>query len=354
VLVAVLAELVLIAAGNNQWVTRYVFDHVGGTQNSLQLRLADAATTYSWRVSKPGQDAGHNWLGQWVLIGTVLLITALLVFAVARGVVSFGRVFFGTWTAVIVATEVGAIVRGLVLDDRVYGFTNRASFAFFGQASPSGYNFLGGVGLGLLVGLVAAVAAVATRRTAGVMIAPPAPAPVPEPTEGAPPRQQMGAPPWFGQRQATAAPITEPAREERPNLSKGESGDFSTGTGRHELAPTSTDAAIEQPPVGANPTDSAGHESAGQPTEQLPAAAEDPGASASRPTDHRLPAAAEDPGASAGEPTEQLPPVAAEDPGASAGEPTEQLPPVAAEDPGASASQGSPTQRTSQFPPVAD
>ena len=336
-LVAVLAELVLIAAGNNQWVTRYVFDHVGGTQNSLQLRLADAATTYSWRVSKPGQDAGHNWLGQWVLIGTVLLVTALLVFAVARGVVSFGRVFFGTWTAVIVATEVGAIVRGLVLDDRVYGFTNRASFAFFGQASPSGYNFLGGVGLGLLVGLVAAVAAVATRRTAGVMIAPPAPAPapVPEPIEGAPPRQQMGAPPWFGQRQATAAPITEPAREERPNLSKGESGDFSTGTGRHELAPTSTDAAIEQPPVGANPTDSAGHESAGQPTEQLPAAAEDPGASASRPTDHRLPAAAEDPGASAGEPTEQLPP-------------------VAAEDPGASASQGSPTQRTSQFPPVAD
>ncbi|MDQ6850796.1 MAG: hypothetical protein M3070_12720 [Actinomycetota bacterium] len=240
VLISILTELVLIAAGANQWVSDYVVRHTSATSNRFIVHAAYAGLTYHWRFNEKGGDVGRLLLGQLALIGTVLVLTALLVFAVSRGTVTFGRVFFGTWMSVIVATQLGAIVRGFVVDPGYFGASgSRLNFAFFGQLAPTASSFLGSVGLGVLVALLAGLVAVISRRPAGVVV-PSEPPPV--------------------------APIPAPPAEYRTERDQRTEGDQRTGGDQ----PTQAFAPIEE-------SDARGREPHAPPHDQ-PQPAEDPGA----------------------------------------------------------------------------
>src|ERR1700710_136677 len=97
VLAAVLTEVVLIGAADNQWVAQRVSDHALDHQGSAGFDLAYALLTFQWRFAPTSTDVFHSLYGQWALLAVVLLGTALLVLGVSRGPASFSRVFFGTW-----------------------------------------------------------------------------------------------------------------------------------------------------------------------------------------------------------------------------------------------------------------
>lgn len=162
-LVAFLVELVLIAAGGNQWVTDKLL-RANTDLGTVAFGLRNVALTFAWRFTPRGSDPEHFWLGGILLILTTLVLSVLLIAAVVRGPVTFGRAFIGTWMAVIVATMLGGFVRGLVLDLRFSGGGGRAVQAFFGRTSPGSNVFLAGVGLGFVVALVVAALAPLTRR----------------------------------------------------------------------------------------------------------------------------------------------------------------------------------------------
>jgi hypothetical protein len=90
--------------------------------------------------------------------------------------------------AVVVATMVGSWVRSLVRDQS--GNQSRITKAAFGDLGPNGTTFLAGVMLGLVVALVAATFAVASRRPVG------AAAPDPDEAPFFPPEQP---PPYHGE-----------------------------------------------------------------------------------------------------------------------------------------------------------
>lgn len=165
VLTAFLVEIVVIAAGCNQKVAdnargflddpKHEFDFVG--------QVVRAGQTYDWRLSGHSGPPHHLVLSQYAMLATFFVVAALLVFALARGAVTFGRAFFGVWLAVIVATELAAIVQFLVVDNNPDHIGKPTFAVFYG---PDGYSFFAGVCLGLLTALVAALVAVATRRPA--------------------------------------------------------------------------------------------------------------------------------------------------------------------------------------------
>ncbi len=171
-LTSMLTALVVIAACTNQWVTDFVIRHTSNNSQKFVVRVIYSGLTYQWRFSpKGGSDPDHFLSAQYALIGATILGTGLLVLMIARGVVTFGRVFVGTWLSVIVATQLGAIARGFVLNPKVFGSSlRRPDFAFFGSVSPNGSTFLGSVGLGLVVGLVAGLVAVIFRRHVGTLV----------------------------------------------------------------------------------------------------------------------------------------------------------------------------------------
>ncbi len=176
VLAALLTELVIIAAADNQWVS----DRIGRNElrtNSVALRsLANSWLTYTWRLSpRAGANADQLWGSQIALVLTVLVVTGLLVAAVVRGPVTFGRAFFGTWTAVIAATLLAGFVRGLIEPFGKLQMANssRLTRAVFGPFGINQGTVAAGFALGLVVALVAAIVAVTSRRS-GVQPADPA------------------------------------------------------------------------------------------------------------------------------------------------------------------------------------
>jgi hypothetical protein len=195
VLAALLTELIVIAAADNQWVSdRILRDEL--RTNSLTLRsLANSWLTYTWRLSpRDGANANQLWASQIALVVVVLGVTALLVTAVVRGPITFGRAFFGTWMAVIVATLVGAFVRGLIepFGKLQLANSNRVTRAAFGSFGVNQGAVAAGFGLGLLVALLAAIVAVVSRRTPAD-----APDPAAAPVPAAPPYQQPEQPPPY-------------------------------------------------------------------------------------------------------------------------------------------------------------
>src|SRR4051794_23564836 len=103
VLSAVLVELVVIATMCNQALTDDVLKFGARHQDEFIGQAARASQVYAWRfTSVNGKD--DLWAGQLVMIATLCVLTALLVLVVSRGAVGFGRVFLGTWTAVVAAT----------------------------------------------------------------------------------------------------------------------------------------------------------------------------------------------------------------------------------------------------------
>lgn len=200
VLAALLTELVIIAAADNQWVS----DKIGRNElrtNSVALRsLANSWLTFTWRVSpRAGANGNELWASQIALVLTVLLVTGLLVAAVVRGPVTFGRAFFGTWTAVIAATLLAGFVRGLIEPFSKLQMANssRLTRAVFGPFGINQGTVAAGFALGLVVALVAAIVAVTSRRS-GAQPADPAA----EEDAAAPPyRQPEQPPPYYGEGQ---------------------------------------------------------------------------------------------------------------------------------------------------------
>jgi hypothetical protein len=163
-LVALLVEIIVIAAADNQSIAQRVSDAALDHQGSLGYDFALALLTFQWRFSPAPGDRFHTLYGQWVLIGVLLVVTALLVLLVARAGAGFARVFFGTWAAVVAATGLGAIARAASADHRLLGGKSRFQYALFSDIGPSQYVFVAGLGLGLLVALAAGLTAVAARR----------------------------------------------------------------------------------------------------------------------------------------------------------------------------------------------
>lgn len=195
VLVAVLFEFVVVAGWGNQWVSDRINRHLDNISSLFGRNLVSSTLNYSWRFSpRGGSDPGHLWLGQLLLPVTFLVVSALLIAAAVRGVVTFWRAFFATWTAVLAATVVAAIVRGAIIDPAVVngpGRNDRATSAFFGPAGPNASVVVAGIAFGLLVALLTAIIAVATRRRPMVPV-------TAEATDGSPQRPIDAPPPFYG------------------------------------------------------------------------------------------------------------------------------------------------------------
>jgi len=182
VVVALLVEVIVIAAADNQWVAQRLSDNALSNTGAVGHDLTLSVLTYQWRFSPSSNDVFHILYAQYALLAVVLVGTALLVLAAARGEARFARVFFGAWTGVIAASGVGSMVRGFVLDSRMLGGQSRLRFALFSDIGPTQYVFVGALALGMLVGLAAGLTAVMTRRRAepeAGRVAEPVPEPVP-------------------------------------------------------------------------------------------------------------------------------------------------------------------------------
>ena len=212
VLAALLTELVVIGAAANQWVTTRIFRQVYEGSGSDGVRdLKETLIVYNWRWTPQSGDTEHSWLGQILMILTVLVVSGLLIFAVLRGVATFGRVLLTCWMAVIVATMLGTWVRGLVTD--VSGGPThelRITKAVFGQLAPGPVVFFASLVLGLAVGLVAGIVAVATRRPAAPEVPPSEAEPPPYVPPDPPP--YYGGPPPATTRLPAVEPSTSPSR----------------------------------------------------------------------------------------------------------------------------------------------
>jgi hypothetical protein len=220
VIVAVLTEVVLVAAGANQWVADRIVRSGG---KGLGARLVESSwLTYSWRLTPHKHQTAH-WGSQLLLLLTLFVVTGALVAVLLRGPVAWTRAFFGTWLAVVFATILGAIVRGLLDPVGESGLpgANRLTRAFFGSSGPTGVAVTGALALGLVVALVTSVVAVSTRRAdeSGTPApptfpeyAPPAPSapPTPPPWQDRPdqPTTRLAPPP----EAPRAAPPAEPPR----------------------------------------------------------------------------------------------------------------------------------------------
>ncbi len=207
-LVAVLTELVLIGAGANQWVSERIVRN--SFKHGLSARLIEGSwLTYTWRWDP---TEGRIWWAHVLLIVTLAVVSGLLIWCVARGPVSFARTFFGTWMAVIVATLLGAFVRGLVEPNgHLPPGANAVTRAIFGPAGPNSEAVFGSFVLGLVVGLLAGLLAVTTSRPASAGPAPYEPAAFAD--YGPPPAAVAGAalPPWQDQHYGPPArPLTPP------------------------------------------------------------------------------------------------------------------------------------------------
>lgn len=223
-LTAMLTPLVLIAAFANQWISKDLEDAVSGRHEGVR-GLAVSWLTYTWRVT-PVTHGRNVWADHLVTVVVTVLLTGLLVLVTARGAVTFWRAFFTTWTAVIVATLAGVFLGGLYSGaDSALVHASRVTRAAFGSTAPRGTTVVGAAGLGLVVALITALVAVATRRrprpaAAAEPAAPPYVAPEPPPPyfgEPIPP-----TPPYWAQQaemqQTTQLPRTEPADERTQRL----------------------------------------------------------------------------------------------------------------------------------------
>lgn len=202
-LTAFVTLLVLIAAAGNQWVSDRLTNDQGHTSRVLTQGLYESWLSYSWRFSPASSDHHNVLLGQVLLIAVTIVLGSLLVVAVTRGPVTFARAFFGTWMAVVAATQVGAFVRGLINGDTAGGqYPTRLDRALFGPAGPSQFTVWASLGLGLVTALVVASVAMLTRRsparsaaptTAALSVAEPPTFPDYVPPVGQP---RTSVPPW--------------------------------------------------------------------------------------------------------------------------------------------------------------
>ena len=109
-LLAFFVEFLIIVGSGNQWVADKIAQSTPATYMAAGLR--NVGLVYSWRFTPRAHDTSHVWLAGLALIVTTIIVSLLLILAIIRGPITFGRAFFGTWMAVIVATILGGYVRG--------------------------------------------------------------------------------------------------------------------------------------------------------------------------------------------------------------------------------------------------
>ncbi len=160
-----LSELVLVAGLCNQLVTRSLGNYAAAHATSPDYTLGTIRSvgTFAWSFAPLHHQPVHIWAAQFAAIAALLALSALLVFAVSRGAATFWRVLVATWGVVAALTPVAVVVRGVVAGPaHPQANTSRLGRALF--AGPDAAVVVAGLGLGVVVGLVAAIVAVLTRR----------------------------------------------------------------------------------------------------------------------------------------------------------------------------------------------
>jgi hypothetical protein len=189
VLTALLVEIVVIAGIGNQWVSKqlqnYLSDHPGAadyTRGAVQ-----AALTFHWRFAPANGQSTHVWAAQLAAIGTLLLLSGLLIWVVSRGSVTFGRIWVAVGAIVAALTPIAVMVGNAIIVPNAPGpGQSRLGQAVYGY---TGYGpaIVGGLVLGVVTGLLCGLLAVITRRSV------PLPAPV-DPAVAVAPLNAYGVP----------------------------------------------------------------------------------------------------------------------------------------------------------------
>ena len=183
---AVIAQVVLIAAGNNELVSQKVFSWTGSLEPNpgFARQLAYSTQALAWRIAPASHESTSEYVATLVRIVVTVVLTGLLVWIVVRGS-SFWRTWISTVVIVVFSAQVGAVVSAMVYGGDTFTrsyldylpVTADSGFLGSSQTSPpsyggtgftdalfgtgTGYRFVGGLILGALVGIV--VGAVARR-----------------------------------------------------------------------------------------------------------------------------------------------------------------------------------------------
>jgi hypothetical protein len=165
---AALVELVLVAITGNQAVSDFlVRDHLATSRAPRDVQYT--VTAFAWRLSAQ-QGLTSIWTAELVGIGVLVVLTFLFVLAIGRGQATFGRVFFGTWFAVVAAASFAVMVRALIAsserDPQVQG-ANRIALAVF--ESNAGFTSVFALLTGVVAGLGAATTAAMSARPAAAV-----------------------------------------------------------------------------------------------------------------------------------------------------------------------------------------
>jgi hypothetical protein len=162
--VAVLTELVVFAALDNQLVVRSLRNHVSGKVADYIRGAVDAATMFGWRFAPANGQSTHVWAAQFAGIGTLVVLTLLGTAIVSRGAGGFWRVLVSVWALVTALAPIAIMVRNVVVVPSAPGpLQSRVGQAAYGYGS-FGAAVVAGVVLGLLTGVVAALVARFARR----------------------------------------------------------------------------------------------------------------------------------------------------------------------------------------------
>jgi hypothetical protein len=189
-LVAVAVEALIVGVLGNPSVSESFVRHAAKAGSTAQDTLL-ALTTLAWPTSR-GELSTVEYVGAYVAIGVLLVLTYVLVYVLTRGAPTAGQVWLSTWLAVLAATVVAVIVRG--------GFGPSTSDregpdrVLYGTLTEG--NVLYGIAMGLLAGVFAALIHLATRRQVDLP---------PGPREFADPRVPAAASP-YGYRPVAPAP----------------------------------------------------------------------------------------------------------------------------------------------------
>jgi len=202
----VITEVVAIAAGCNQWVGQRIAIWTRGTSVTEFQHVVVSTQTFNWRVTRAPGESTRGLIAAFVLVAVVVVLSTVLIgYLVRRG--TFWRAAVASLISVVFATQVAAIVSGFVYSPggefgvqgfspgwtMYYGvsgpsangvFVNGGIFdsnAVFGTSGPTGYRFVGGLILGVLVAIV--VGLVARRLGDATSLDRPDPTPPPTPTQ---------------------------------------------------------------------------------------------------------------------------------------------------------------------------
>lgn len=157
-LVAVAVEALVVGVLGNPSVSESFVRQAaksGATARDALLAL----TTLAWPTSR-GELSTVEYTGMYVSIGVLLVLSYVLVYALARGGPTAGQVWLSTWLAVLAATVAAVIVRGAFGPST--SDQDGLDRALFGSLTEG--NVLYGIAMGLLAGVFAALIHLATRR----------------------------------------------------------------------------------------------------------------------------------------------------------------------------------------------